>query len=676
MALSDAAGARMRPIPKSIVQRALEGVRYAITGVAPTTWFGPSQPLAPMAPAEVVGRRFDYPTGYNLQYGPRAYEPVGFADLRALADNCDILRLVIETRKDQIEAQDWDIRPKKTGAGARPRAGAFATEIAAAKSFLAFPDREHDFAQWTRQLAEEMFVIDAASLYKRRDRKGRVCAFEIIDGTTIAPRIDSWGRTPAPPDVAYQQILHGVPAADYARGGAAVMTTDELIYYPRNKRPGHVYGQSPVEQIILTANIVTRRSLHQLAYYTDGNLTDAVFTAPSGWTADQIATWQNFWNSLFAGNLRERRHGTWVPDGTKYVPLKDVVLKDAFDEYLARLVCFCFSISPQPFVAQVNRATAETAKEQAMEEGLGPVLAWFKRLIDRIVQLHLGYADLEFVWIDDREMDPSAADAIDVADVKAGIRTINEVRAGRGLDPLPGGDKLMIATANGYQPVGAPPAQTKPAPAKFGRARQPRELVKWNPDQPRWSAGAPESQGGRFAPKGEGGDGGDASETDDTVASASNASVRGSSSEGALDDGVYRPGHDGVTAQDAAASRMVLWEINPDSPYYATDAFRKWFDGSVTEFLVADAIAKAYVGDKELYNKTLRADVLQLPGGQTTFYDIYNVHGGPGMESLGRLAHNPASNVYYYSPYHYDPGPGVPNAWIAFHYPVFGKPSK
>jgi len=519
MSLTDTAGARARAIPTSIVTRALQGVRYAITGVAPENWFGPMQPLAPMAPAEVAGRRFDYPTGYNLNYGPRAYEPVSFSDLRALADNCDILRLVIETRKDQIEAQDWDIRPKKPVGGARPRASQFANDIAAAKTFFSSPDREHDFAQWARQIAEEMFVTDATSLYKRRDRKGRPCAFEIIDGATIAPRIDQWGRTPCPPDVAYQQILHGVPAADYARtsdAGLAAMTTDELIYYPRNKRPGHVYGLSPVEQIILTANIVLRRSLHQLAYYTDGNLTDAVFTAPSGWTADQIKVWQTYWNALFAGNLRERRHGTWVPDGTKYVPLKDIVLKDAFDEYLARIVCFCFSISPQPFVAQVNRATAETAKAQATEEGLSPVLAWFKRLFDTLLQRHLGFAALEFVWIDDREMDPSAADAIDVADVKAGIRTINEVRMARGLSSLPGGDRLMVATGSGYVPITQAAKPQVPPAAK---------LAKFNPNHRPAGPG-----GGQFAPDDEGGGG----------------------PSDLLDSGVYHPESDPGSVEDAA----------------------------------------------------------------------------------------------------------------------------
>ena len=43
-----------------------------ITGVSPDTWFGPLQPLAPMAPPEVKGRQFDYPFGANLNYIPRA----------------------------------------------------------------------------------------------------------------------------------------------------------------------------------------------------------------------------------------------------------------------------------------------------------------------------------------------------------------------------------------------------------------------------------------------------------------------------------------------------------------------------------------------------------------------------------------------------------------------------
>ena len=78
-------------------------------------WFGPLNPLAPIAPPDVAGRRFDFPPGYNLVTQPRAYEPIGFAELRAFADAYDLLRLVIETRKDQMERQRWRIRARAGG---------------------------------------------------------------------------------------------------------------------------------------------------------------------------------------------------------------------------------------------------------------------------------------------------------------------------------------------------------------------------------------------------------------------------------------------------------------------------------------------------------------------------------------------------------------------------------
>src|SRR5690242_6932226 len=72
--------------------------------------FSPSVPLVPVD-AELA-RILDYPVGYNLQYRPRSYEPVGFAELRALATNETLTRLAIETRKDQIEKLDWQIKPR------------------------------------------------------------------------------------------------------------------------------------------------------------------------------------------------------------------------------------------------------------------------------------------------------------------------------------------------------------------------------------------------------------------------------------------------------------------------------------------------------------------------------------------------------------------------------------
>jgi hypothetical protein len=170
-------------------------------------WFGPLDPLKPIAPPDVAGRRFDFPPGYNLVTRPRAYEPVGFAELRAFADAYDLLRLVIETRKDQMERQRWRIRPRQlSAANARPvNARKSATldadtgaRIAALQTFFQKPDGVTRWKTWLRALLEDMFVIDAATLYCRRTRAGQLCALQQIDGATIKRVIDDWGRTPQP----------------------------------------------------------------------------------------------------------------------------------------------------------------------------------------------------------------------------------------------------------------------------------------------------------------------------------------------------------------------------------------------------------------------------------------------------------------------------------------------
>ena len=81
--------------------------------------FSPGYPLAPPEPERV--RLWDFPVGVNTIYTPRAYEPISFDELRALADAHDITRLAIETRKDQIEKLDWTIKPRTTQGSDRGR---------------------------------------------------------------------------------------------------------------------------------------------------------------------------------------------------------------------------------------------------------------------------------------------------------------------------------------------------------------------------------------------------------------------------------------------------------------------------------------------------------------------------------------------------------------------------
>lgn len=407
-------------------------------------WFGPLNPMAPVAPPEVAGRALDYPSGYNLEISPRPYEPIKFQDLRNLADSYDILRLCIETRKDQMERLQWVIKPKEEGDEDEPESDSRVKKLT---EFFASPDKENSWGSWLRMLLEDMFVIDAASIYRQRTRGGELYALQIVDGSTIKRIITDWGRTPLYPVPAYQQVLKGFPAVNY--------TTKDLLYAPRNMRISKFYGYSPVEQIVMSVNIALRRQLFQLNYYTDGNMPEALVGTPDLWTPEQIQRLQGSFDAMLSGNLAARRRIKFIPGGVakNFVPLKEPDLTGVMDEWLARMTCFAFSLPPTPFVKQMNRATAQTVHDAALEEGLAPLQFWVKGVIDRIIREDFGITDLEFGWADDRETDPKVQSDVLTSYAKAGVLKLNEVRDVLGQDPVDGGDTLMVLTATGYVPI-------------------------------------------------------------------------------------------------------------------------------------------------------------------------------------------------------------------------------
>jgi hypothetical protein len=110
-------------------------------------------------------------------------------------------------------------------------------------------------------------------------------------------------------------------------------------------------------------------------------------------------------------------------------------LKDQYDEWLARVICYAFSVPASAFVSQVNRATSQTLRMQATQEGLVPLKAWVKGALDHVIQVYLGEPDLEFVWVGDDAVDPlQQAQTLNIL-VGAGIKTREEARADLGLAP-------------------------------------------------------------------------------------------------------------------------------------------------------------------------------------------------------------------------------------------------
>lgn len=364
-------------------------------GFQPATQFFPSgMPIAPVAP-QVAGRARDFPPFINLSYTPRSEQgdnAIGFKTLIRMASpadgGLDLLRLAIETRKDQMAAQRWSIRGKKKNDDGGAKARQF-------EAWLAKPDGVHTFRQWMRMLCEDHFVIDAPTIYFHATPKRPL--WEIIDGQTIKLLITADdGRTPLPPLPAYQQIIVGLPAVDY--------TIDELGYYPYNLLPRRMYGCSRVEQCLITVRTALERAASVLSFYTEGTLPDGFMELPKDFTMEQVQQWTEWFNSELAGQSGERRKIRFVLEGSKYMATKSEILKDPFDEWIARIICYCFSLPPSALVKETNRATASTTKVSAQEEGLEPTKLWFKDIMDDIL-VRTG-EDLEWQWEDEEIVDP------------------------------------------------------------------------------------------------------------------------------------------------------------------------------------------------------------------------------------------------------------------------------
>lgn len=426
-----------------LAKRLTQAMTYGFTN----NFFSPMTPIPAMEP-QSAGRLFDYMAGYNLATRARRDSGIAFEQLRNFAQYYDLLRLVIETRKDQIGAYAWKIVPEDDDdAIGQEIDDDTQTKIDYVTQFLKKPDGRLTWHSWLRAQLEDTFVLDANVFWPVYEGN-KLLRIETIDPVTIQKFIDDSGRTPEPPLPAYRQVLHGIPASQYLKG--------QLMYYMRNVRSHAVYGFGPVEQILMTINIGLRRETSQLQFFTEGNIPEAVAGVPDTWTPVQIAQFQSGWDAMFEGNTAARRHMKFVPgDASKVLMLKssEALLKSEFDEWIIRIICYAFSVSPQPFVKMMNRATAQTASEEARSEGLEPMLDYLKDMMDDLIVKCMGVTGVQFQWDMEEEEDGVSQSQIDKTYMDSGVYGIDDIRTRMGLEPL--GVPVLITTPKGPIPVSA-----------------------------------------------------------------------------------------------------------------------------------------------------------------------------------------------------------------------------
>jgi len=390
------------------------------------TYFGAGNPMPPEAPEGVRGRRQEIPFGYNTIITPKTEAGrtnVSFETLRRVADvgqgGLSLLRLVIDTVKDSIALQDFNIVA---------RDGKESDKADKIKQLLLKPDGKKFWMSWIREWLEDHLVLDQNLVYIDRI-SGKDPLLKNMNGAQFKILVNAMGEIPEPPAPAFEYVERGMSSILYR--------ADEVIFSQYNTRSNGIYGMSRVETVLTLINLALKKELTQLEWYSKGNIPQMLLSAPSEWSPEQLHQFSEYWNSILEGNLGNRAQAHFIPDGMKPFLLKEGnPLKNELDEWLLQLICFGFGISPQFAIKQMNKATAEVSVNDAKATGIAPIQRWVKTVMDDILATVYDVPELSFEWVEPSSVTPEKQAIILQTYVQSGIMTKNEARMELGLKAL------------------------------------------------------------------------------------------------------------------------------------------------------------------------------------------------------------------------------------------------
>jgi len=130
------------------------------------------------------------------------------------------------------------------------------------------------------------------------------------------------------------------------------------------------------------------------------------------------------------------------PEVLRFAQGTDADLRLQWQEFLIRMVANAFGLPPLLLGLEqnVNRSTATELMDEAFHSAITPLARLLAEHLTRdLIAKRLGWREFEFVFNELDSRDEMSEIQIQTALLAAGVLTVNEVRAMRGLAPLPGG---------------------------------------------------------------------------------------------------------------------------------------------------------------------------------------------------------------------------------------------
>jgi HK97 family phage portal protein len=348
-------------------------------------------------------------------------------NLRRFAET-PIVRRAINIIKDRIAAMDWQIRLRR---GAGPVADA-ASRLRALRLVLEEPNEVDSFRTLIEQAIEDALTGGYGAIeMERTGDDSRPAMLWPVDGASIRINPRWQGQSDAP---RYAQAL-----PNQSETNAIELRDDQLIYLRMNPRSFTPFGLGPLEVAFETVNdfLAAHRFAGKLAANSVAQYALWLNEATPA-QHDRMIRW---WQDEIEGTGRiPLLSSEQKPEVLRFAAGTDADLRLSWQQFLVRMVANAFGLPPMllGLESDVNKATASELADEAFRGAISPLAQLIAGHITRdLFAKCIGWREFEFVFNELGARDEATELQVQVELLQAGVLTINEVRAMRGLSPLP-----------------------------------------------------------------------------------------------------------------------------------------------------------------------------------------------------------------------------------------------
>ncbi len=381
------------------------------------------------AEAEAMRRTLALPSIVSPVHFPGRHLPKPTpANLRRFAET-PVVRRAINVIKDRIAAMDWQVRIRR-GVDAEEVELA-ARKLRALRRTLEEPNPADSFRTLMEQAIEDALTggFGAIEMEPTGDLD-RPAMLWPVDGASIRINARWDGEEDSP---RYAQAVAG-----QLESSAIELRDDQLMYIRMNPRSFTPFGLGPLEVAFETVNQFL--SAHRFAGKLAAN------------SVAQYALWLNeatpaqhdrlirWWQDEIEGTGRvPLLSSEQKPEVLRFAQGTDADLRLAWQEFLIRMVANAFGLSPLMLGLEndVNQSTASEMADEAFRGAISPLAMLLAHHISRdLFGKCIGWREFEFVFNELNARDEMTELTVQVQLLQAGVLTVNEVRAMRGLSPL------------------------------------------------------------------------------------------------------------------------------------------------------------------------------------------------------------------------------------------------